>query len=93
METKHLIRDFTNTGPSESFHYKGRPITETEANFVPPVEDFQVKAMIERESYDMIYNAGKWEGRQEMRAEIVAMVMNLLRENPNIDGLEILKKL
>jgi len=79
-------REYEKQNPkSESVHFKGRPI------IVQP--DFEVKSMIERESYDMTWNAGVREGADQKRAEIIAMVMNMTRENPLVSGLEILKKL
>lgn len=39
---------------SESIHYKGRPVTELESNFIQP----EPKLVIEKESYDMIYKSG-----------------------------------
>jgi hypothetical protein len=96
----------------ESFHYKGRPVTELESNFVPinyhlkpgdldlPKLTFELK---ERQSdfeplnipsdSEREYLLGYKLGMDDKRAEIVAMVMNMTRENPNVSGLEILKKL
>lgn len=85
--------------PDKSTHYQKPVQTLTYAGTIPTATEFSVfKAVMEEEPFTTpaekaIFDMGKIEGMDQKRAEIIAMVMNLLKENPNIDGLEILKKL
>lgn len=98
FDTEKLIRKFSEvnsahsfTEGSESVHYS-KPIdkgmvTELQPDQIlkPVMDETPWSNEVERILYDMGKHAG--------RTEAIATVINLMKENPNIDGLEILKRL
>lgn len=57
------------TKVSESVHYKGRHVTELEANLIQP--GFEVKALVDPKHFDMIYNSGATETLNKLQTFLI----------------------
>jgi hypothetical protein len=88
METKNLIRQFREEPKSQSVHYQ-KPIDKGMITDLQEIADFKPPTGKDFEMYSMGFEQGQY----SKRAEVIAMVMNLTKDNPNVSVLEILKKL